>query len=69
MTIKFSCHTFCAYWQKYKPLNNVAFFEEISIGILGRVLIAERSASFTAVFNVTNKTNYGGVVRSADDHA
>jgi len=67
--LKFSCHTFCDYWKKYKPVKNVAFFEGISMGILGRVFMAKRSASFTALFNDMNKTKYGGAVRFVDDCA
>ena len=43
--------------------------EEISIGILCKVFMAERPASFTALFNDMNKTNYGGAVRNAGDRA
>jgi len=33
------------------------------------VFTAERPASFTALFNDTNKTNYGGAVRYAGNLA
>ena len=54
---------------KVQATEKRCVFEEISIGILGRVFMAERPASFTALFNDMNKTNYGGAARYAGDLA
>ena len=54
---------------KVQATEKRCVFEEISIRILGRLFIAERSASFTALFNDMNRTNYGGEVRYEGDRA
>ena len=50
---------------KVQASEKRSVFEGISIGILDRVLMAKRFASFTALFNDMSKTNYGGAVRYA----